>query len=445
MTASAAAQPGPPAHDPTDRWIDAALQQGAPPADAPALPAHLPWGLLRALPKTDLHVHLDGSLREQTLIELARERGVPLPSETVEGLNDLVFKRSYASLEEYLHGFGLTCAVLQDAEALERAAYELGLDNIADGVVYAEVRFAPQLHMHGSFGFDEVLRAVDRGLRRAAVEHAASPAVAQGGLPAFRYGIVVCALRYFSGAFSRWYASLCGLFRDARDTEVFRLASLELARAAVRCRDEHAVPIVGLDLAGREDGYPAQAHREAFAHAHRHFLKKTVHAGEAYGPESIFSAITALYADRLGHGYHLFSPEACGPEISDPDEYVAQLAEFVADRRITVEVCITSNLQTNPRIARVEDHVFGRMLREKLSATLCTDNRLVSHTSVTREFALAVAAFGMDQKAVRETVTYGFKRSFYPGPYLEKRAWVRDVLRHFDRVLARFNAAQPAG
>ena len=402
----------------------------------PPLPADLPFSLLRALPKTDLHVHLDGSLREETLIELARERRVALPSTTVEGLNRLVFKPSYRNLEEYLHGFGFTCAVLQDAEALERAAYELGIDNIEDGVLYAEVRFAPQLHMHGGFAFDEVLGAVDRGLRRAADEHARSEDVRLRGMPPFRYGIIVCALRYFSGAFSAWYKQLCGLFLDAEGTEVFRLASLELARSAVRCRDHHGIPIVGFDLAGREDGYPAQAHREAFAHAHRHFLKKTVHAGEAYGPESIFSAITALYADRLGHGYHLFSPELCNDEIEDPEHYVKQLAEFVGDRRITVEVCITSNMQTNPSIQRVEDHVFGRMLREKLSATLCTDNRLVSHTTVSREFALAVSAFDMDIKAVRDTITYGFKRSFYPGPYLEKRAWVRSVLNWFDRVLA---------
>ena len=402
----------------------------------PVLPAALPWELLRSLPKTDLHVHLDGSLRESTLIELAKERKISLPSESVEGMNELVFKPSYASLSEYLQGFAYTCAVMQDAEAVERVAYELAWDNINEGVCYVEVRFAPQLLMHASFRFDEVLSAADRGLARAAAEHARSSAVVERGDPPCRYGIIVCALRYFTAETSTWYGQLCNLFNGARDTEIYQLASLELARSTVRCRDAYGLPVVGLDLAGREDGYPAQAHKEAFAHAHRNFLKKTVHAGEAYGPESIFSAITALYADRLGHGYHLFSPETCGPEVVDPEDYVRRLAGFVADRRITVEVCITSNLQTNPEIRSVKDHVFGRFLKEKLSATLCTDNRLVSHTSVTRELALAVEAFGMGPKEVRDTLTYGFKRSFYPGPYQEKRAWVREVIGRIDATFA---------
>ncbi len=392
--------------------------------------------LIRALPKSDLHVHLDGSLRETTLIELARERGVKLPSETVEGLNELVFKPAYASLEEYLRGFAYTTAVMQDTEALERTAYELAWDNIDEGVRYIEVRFAPQLHVHRDLSFDEVLLAVNRGLERAMREHEASPAVAERGEPPFRYGIIVSALRMFQPGFSAWYAQLCELFRDAPETDVFGLASLELARAAVRCRDDHGIPIVGFDLAGAEAGYPAHDHRAAYAHAHRWFLKKTVHAGEAYGPESIFEAITELYADRIGHGYHLFSPELCGPEIADPDAYVERLAQYIADRRVTIEVCITSNLQTNPEVGTVENHVFGRMLAEKLSATLCTDNRLVSHTTVSREYRLAIDAFGMTEKDVRNTIIYGFKRSFFPGRYREKRAYVRQIIDYYDRCLA---------
>ena len=393
-----------------------------------------PEGLVRALPKTDLHVHLDGSLRLGTLIELAAERGVALPASTPEGLIEAVFKPQYASLDEYLQGFAYTCAVLQDPAALERAAYELGQDCVEDGVPYVEVRFAPQLHMHPGLGFDEVLLAVDRGLRRASAEHAAALQAAGDDAPRLRYGLIVCALRYFNGHFSRWYAQLCGLFPDARETEVFGLASLELARSAVRCRDQLGLPIVAFDLAGREDGFPAPAHRDAFLHAHRNFLKKTVHAGEAYGPESIFDAITALDADRIGHGYHLFSPELCGPGVRSPEAYVQKLAQYVADRRVTVEVCITSNLQTNPSIGRAEDHVFGRMLAEKLSATLCTDNRLISHTTVTREVLLASRAFQMDARQLRNTIIYGFKRSFYPGTYQEKRAWVRQIIDRYDRV-----------
>ena len=193
--------------------------------------------------------------------------------------------------------------------------------------------------------------------------------------------------------------------------------------------------IVGFDLAGMEDGYPARDHRAAYEYAHRHFMKKTVHAGEAYGPESIFDAITELHADRIGHGYHLFSPELCGPEVTDPDAYVRRLAEYIADRRVTIEVCVTSNLQTNPSIGTVENHRLGKMLEARLSATLCTDNRLVSHTSVSREIRLAVDAFDMDIDQLRHTIIYGFKRSFFPGTYKEKRAYVRQVIDYYSKII----------
>jgi adenosine deaminase len=390
--------------------------------------------LLQELPKTDLHVHLDGSLRLSSLIEMATERSVKLPSYTEAGLKELVFKPSYESLPEYLEGFAYTTAVMQDAEALERAAFELAEDSIAEGVVYVEVRFAPQLHIHDRLSIDEILKAVHRGMQRAQDNHRAT--VQGTKAPVFHYGIIVCALRWFTGEFSAWYGRLCSLFPDAHDVEVFGLASMELARAAIRLRDEESIPIVGFDLAGREDGYPAHDHRDAFLHAHRNFLKKTVHAGEAYGPESIFDAITELNADRLGHGYYLFGTDKCGPDIGDPHAYVRRLSEYVADRRITVEVCITSNLQTNPALHRVEDHIFGRMLRERLSATLCTDNRLVSHTTVTREYRLACDAFEMTPGQLRNTIIHGFKRSFFPGSYAEKRAWVRQIIDYYDAVTA---------
>jgi adenosine deaminase len=363
---------------------------------------------------------------------MVQEWGVWLPSYTEEGLKQLVFKETYASLPEYLEGFAYTCAVLQDESALERAAFELAEDCIAEGVVYTEVRFAPQLHIHDGLSIDQILEAVHRGLERARLQHREQ--VRGTGAPEFHYGIIVCALRWFTGDFSPWYARLCSLFPDAHDVEVFGLASMELARAAVRLRDRKGIPIVGFDLAGREDGYPAHDHRDAFRYAHRNFLKKTVHAGEAYGPESIFDAITELNADRLGHGYYLFGTDRCGGDVENPDAYVRKLSEFVADRRITVEVCITSNLQTNPTIHSVKDHIFGRMLKERLSATLCTDNRLVSHTTVTREYRLACDAFELTPNQLRNTIIHGFKRSFFPGSYAEKRAWVRQIIDWYDSV-----------
>lgn len=398
--------------------------------------------LIAALPKTDLHLHLDGSLRLGSLLELARERGVRLPSQTEAGLVETVFKERYADLVEYLQGFAYTCAVLQDEEALERAAWELAWDNLAEGVRYIEVRFAPQLHMHPGLSFEQVLAAVDRGLARARAEHEASEAVRLRGEPPFRYGIIVCALRMFTPAFSRWYAQLCGVLPHAPKTQVYSIASLELARAAIEARDRLGLPIVGFDLAGQEAGFPAHDHLATYQLCARSFLMRTVHAGEAYGPESIFDAIALLQAERIGHGYHLFSPELCGPEIADPRAYVDDLAEYIADRRITIEVCITSNLQTNPAIQRVEDHAFGKMLAHKLSATICTDNRLVSHTTVSKELRLAVDAFGMDARALRQTLIHGFKRSFLPGGYLEKRAYVRQIIDYTDRVLAEHGHGQ---
>jgi adenosine deaminase len=397
----------------------------------------LPLELLRALPKTDLHVHLDGSLRLPTLIELAAARGVALPSQTESGLRELVFKDRYANLLEYLEGFQYTCGVLQDPEALARVSYELAWDNIDEGVRYIEVRFAPQLHMGGGMSLQDVLSAVDSGLARAQVEHEAQ--VAASGEPPFRYGIIVCAMRMFSAGFSPWYAGIGELFRAMPEKDRYPIASLELARGAVQCRDELGIAIVGFDLAGQEAGFPAAAHWEAFQYAHEHFLKKTVHAGEAYGPESIFQAITELHADRIGHGYHLFDAHRIeDPSIEDPQAYVRALAQYIADRRVTIEVCITSNLQTNPEIGMAENHVFRKMLDAQLSATLCTDNRLISHTTVTQEYTLAVETFNMSPKEVRSTIIYGFKRSFFPGDYSTKRSYVRKIIDFYDQVEARY-------
>jgi adenosine deaminase len=390
---------------------------------------------VRALPKTDLHVHLDGSLRLPSLIEMARARGVELPSFTEDGLRELVFKPRYASLAEYLEGFRYTTAVLQDPEGLERAAYELALDNAAEGVRYVEVRFAPQLHLSETMDVAAVCGAVDRGLARAAALVNAQPDVRDGVEPPFRYGMIVCAMRMFAAGMSRWFQQLLSVHRDMPADHLGGLASYELARAAVRARDDHGLPIVGFDLAGLENGYPAIDHVEAYRFVHRHFMKKTVHAGEAYGPESIFQAITALHADRIGHGCHLFSPALIRAErVADRETYVRNLAEYIADRRITLEVCITSNLQTNPDLCDARDHVLREMLEHALSVTLCTDNRLVSSTTVTREIMLAVEAFDLDRQALKNLIVYGFKRSFYPGTYLEKRGYVRQAIDRYEQL-----------
>ena len=393
-----------------------------------------PEAFLKAIPKTDLHLHLDGSLRLETLIELARERQVKLPSETPEGLLELVFKEQYRDLPDYLHGFAYTCAVMIDEEALERVAFELAEDCLAEGVSYIEVRFAPQLHTRAGLDTAGVIAAVDRGLDRARRAHDQSEKVKSGEMLPFHYGIITCAMRMFTKGFAPYFANLLSALDGWPSSEVYGVASMSLARAVVDARDRHGLPIVGFDLAGAEHGNPASAHQNAFTFAKRHFLKTTVHAGEAYGPESIFQALTDLNADRIGHGTHLYAAEQVEAEIEDPERYVRRLAEYIADRRITLEVCVTSNMQTMPSLRRVEDHPFGRMVRDKLSVTVCTDNRLVSRTSVTQELQQACEAFDLTPKQLRSIVIHGFKRSFFPGGYSEKRGYVRRAIDTYDRV-----------
>ncbi len=390
--------------------------------------------LLQALPKTDLHCHLDGSLRISTLIELAKERKVQLPSMTEAGLRELVFKDSYRDLPDYLHGFAYTCAVLTDPEALERVAYELGVDCLAEGVHYLEVRFAPQLNARPDFSVAEVIEAVTKGLDRCRREHEKSEAVKKHGAPPFRFGIIACAMRMFSAGFAPYYRDLLAVLPNWPVKEVYGVASLSLVRSVVDARDRLGLPIVGFDLAGAEAGHPARDHTAAYEFAHKHFIKKTVHAGEAYGPESIFQAITKLHADRIGHGTHLFDHQMVRTE-DDPVRYVHQLTEYIADRRILLEVCITSNMQTLPHLRRVEDHPVGRMVtQERLSVSLCTDNRLVSNTTVTDELKMAADAWEFTPSDVRRIVLHGFKRSFYPGTYREKRDYVRKVIDYYDKV-----------
>jgi adenosine deaminase len=394
--------------------------------------------IIRRLPKTDLHLHLDGSLRLSTVLELARDRRVNLPSETGEGLRELVFRPEYSNLSEYLRGFTYTVAVLQDAEALERAAFELCEDCQAEGVRYIEIRFAPQLHVRPGFDVDDVVRAVDAGVRRAQERFNSRPEIREGSEPRFAAGIILCALRYFNADFSPGYRRLVEALPEASPRELHSAASVQVARAAARLRHEEGLLVVGVDLAGQEKGYPADDHRHAYQVAHAAFLGKTVHAGEDYGPESIFQAIGDLHADRIGHGTWLFDEtKIYDPRIVDRKAYVERLAQFVADKRITIEVCLTSNQQTVPELRDdLRLHPFGEMRKRRLSTTLCTDNRLVSHTTMTKEIERAVEAFALTDREVRDILVYGFKRSFFPGTYLEKRAYVREMIDYADQVLA---------
>lgn len=390
---------------------------------------------IRDYPKADLHVHLDGSIRLKTLIELAQSRKINLPSYTEDGLRDLVFKDQYKDLPEYLQGFQYTCAVMQDADALERTAYEFAWDCFHDGVVYVEPRYSPELLKGTKLKSYEVMVAIDKGLKRAqqeintmidkenhalVLEHGADVPLH----PSFVYAHIICCMRMWEP-------------QDSVDT----------VNSALLTKEKHGIPIMAIDLAGPEDGFPAVDHQEAYLHAHQNFLYKTVHAGEAYGPSSIFQALTYLYADRIGHGFHLFSKHLINTK--DPgkaERYVNNLVQFIAERRITLEVCLTSNLQTMPDLYNdASKHSLPKMLEYGLSVVICTDNTLVSNTTVTKELLLAARTFDLSQKQIKKLIMYGIKRGFFPGTYLEKKKYIDICSKYYDFLLRKTTESLPHG
>jgi len=275
-----------------------------------------PDEFLEDIPKCDLHVHLDGSLRISTLIEVAQQNGVELPSYDEEELGRTIFSGEFSCLEEYLLGFRYTCAIMTTAAALERVSYEFAVDNYNEGVRYFEVRFAPQLHASvdpsNPFSMREVTVAVNKGLIRAKKEYndRLRESGKWGAEPHYDYGIIVCALRMLPPG--PYYDMLQLVHSDVEPARLSGMASEALICSAEKCRDEDGVPIVALDVAGAEDGFPNKWHKVAFDKAHASFFNKTAHAGEGYGPESIYQAIRDLHAERIGHGFHLVCVYVCG-------------------------------------------------------------------------------------------------------------------------------------
>jgi adenosine deaminase len=337
----------------------------------------LTTGQLLQLPKAELHVHLDGSLRPATLLELARARGVALPAGDSRALARALRARTGASLEEYLEPFRLTLAVLQDAEAIERVASELVEDNAAETVRWLEVRFCPALSTERGLSSAEVLEAALRGLSRGSAATGTATCV------------IVCALRTLPPALSREMAELAAAYAG-RGVSAF-------------------------DLAGAEAGYPVRAHLEALRVAERSGLAVTVHAGEAYGPESIRQALELGRAARIGHGTSL---------AEDP----GLLAEVRA-RGITLEVCLTSNVQTGAA-GSYAAHPLRRYFDEGIRVALCTDNRLVSGVTLTREYEHARDALGFTWDELARVARMGFESAFAPPSVRES------LLADFDRSLA---------
>lgn len=337
--------------------------------------------LLERLPKAELHCHLDGSVRPATLLELGREYRVRMPRDDAEALGGYMVVRDGASLEDYLRRFETTLAVMQTAEALERIAWELGTDAAAEGVRYVEVRFCPALNVRGGLTLDATVEAAWRGLQRAEREHGITGR------------LILCGLRTLAPS-----------------------VSAEIARLAVDWRG-HGV--VGFDLAGSERGHPASAHAEAFHLARAHGLCCTCHAGEGAGAESVREALRVCCADRIGHGTHLLDDEA--------------LADFVQDHNVALEVCLTSNVQTGAA-ASIETHPLRTFYNRGMNVVLNTDNRLMSGTTLTDEYELAVRHFGFDLTALGRIAMNGFESAFLP--YEERRALVRRVRGEIARLTA---------
>jgi len=322
--------------------------------------------LISRLPKAELHVHLDGSLRAETMVELARAARVDLPTRDPDALRRHMLVDDAGNLEDYLARFDLTIALLQDPEAIERVAYEMIEDAARDNLRYLEVRYCPMLSTRQGLDMDAVVAAEWRGMQRG---------LADFGIPA---RIINCSLRHY-------------------DPEL----SVQIAEHSVRCK-EHGV--VAFDLAGGEAGRPPGVHGEAFDIAVRGLLHVTVHAGEAWGPASIAEAIHRCHAERIGHGTRLHENPA--------------LQDYVRDREILIETNITSNLQTRA-VPQAAEHPVRRYFDAGLAVTLCTDSWLMSGVSLSDEYWLAHRELGFSREEIDEMILNACAGSFLPQPERE--------------------------
>lgn len=399
--------------------------------------------LIKMLPKTDVHCHFDGSMRPSTLIDLAKAQDVTLPAYDVAGLRELVFKDSYADLVEYLRPFEFLTAVLRDADSVERVAREVAEDAFSEGVRYFEVRIGCHLHaIPGKFSVEDILVAMNKGMNDAADKLNATDADVISGLaPEYRYGIIVCGLRFFTPDSSPYYRNFCETFAYEKKSKMYGQATLQLVKEAVYARDTHDIPVVGLDIAGAESGFPAADHQAAFQFALENFMNRTVHGGEAYGPESIYQALVYSYAERIGHGIQMFNDDYSfhsETKVNDTRKFVRDLGEYVGKTRICVEVNLSSNFQTVPHIRdNISSHPLGRMLAEGINVCLNTDNRTVSNTTMCDEVRLAVDIFSLSREQLKDIVMSGFSSSFMYCRYPEKAIYLKKVEQYYDHVIRR--------
>ena len=334
--------------------------------------------LLKKLPKVELHCHLDGCLRIETILDLGQRYNVSLPASNPEDLIKLLcIDKKRGTLEEYIARFDITLSVMQSPEALTRIAFELIEDVAAENVRYIEVRYAPILHTRMGMTLEEAVEAVRDGLIK--------------GEKAFgvKSGIIICGIRHISPE-----------------------ASLKLADLCVRYKNKG---VVGFDLAGSEENFPAKDHREAFYMILNHNINATIHAGEAFGPSSIHQAIHYCGAHRIGHGTRL---------KEDKD-----LMHYVNDHRITMEVCLTSNWHTYS-VRSLKQHPFRFYYDQGIRVTLNTDNRLMSDTTLTKEFGLARDLFDFTLHDFREVTIIAMKAAFLP--HKERKEMIQSIANELE-------------
>lgn len=342
-------------------------------------PNQVPFEVFECLPKTDLHVHLDGSLRLKTILELASADGIDLPAKDEAALFRLLgCGANFGSLVEYLRGFDITLKVMQTESSLERIAFELAEDAHRENVRYMEVRYAPMLHTQRKMKLTAVVEAVLDGLNRARETYG------------IKSNIILCGIRNISPESSYAMAELCVAYKNRG--------------------------VVGFDLAGAEAEFPPKHHRSAFQLVRDNNINTTIHAGEAYGPQSVAQALHVCGAHRIGHGVRL---------REDGD-----LLHYVTDHRIPLECCPSSNVQTGA-VKQLELHPLKLYFDLGVRVTVNTDNRLITDTSVSKELWLAHTRIGIPFGDIKKIILAGFKASFRP--FHERQATIRKILPELER------------
>lgn len=342
--------------------------------------------IIRLAPKVLLHDHLDGGLRPQTIIELANDlKYKKLPTKDPIELGAWFHRgANKGNLVEYLQGFEHTTAVMQTKESLERVAYEMMEDMKNDGVCYVETRFAPVFHTLKGLYNEDVVTAVLAGLEKGKNDFGVG------------YGLILCGMRNMKN-------------------------TLEIAELAVNFRNQG---VVGFDLAGEEGGYPPKKHIDAFQFIQRANFNITIHAGEAFGKESIWQAIQWCGAHRIGHATHLIEDITLDEKGNAAG--FGDLAQYILDKRIPLEICLLSNVHTGA-VDKIENHPFGILFKEKFRVTINTDDRLMSDTTMTKEFLTAIEYFKLNLEDIEKITINSMKSAFIP--YKERLEYIYKTIK----------------